>query len=185
MAGRLRYRLFEPPGARASVPRLWVSLRARRPLWNSLATVLVAVAVAIVIGSGPAQPATAKRATAVYTDRSKSQCVGDFPMQSMGKTSRSCRGLAHAPSFLRAICSIPFVRNSESRRERLFSRYQQKIPTNRSAGIGGEQTVTNTDVRGSAYFSRVSEHGADGCGRFGTDLNSLVSFHRDYDSLMG
>ena len=23
MAGRLRYRLFEPPGARASVPRLW------------------------------------------------------------------------------------------------------------------------------------------------------------------
>jgi hypothetical protein len=34
--------------------------------------------------------------------------------------------LAHAPSFLRAICSIPFVWNSESRRERLFSRYQQK-----------------------------------------------------------
>ena len=52
MAGRLRYRLFEPPGARASVPRLWVSLRARRPLWDPLATVLVAVAVAIVVGSG-------------------------------------------------------------------------------------------------------------------------------------
>jgi hypothetical protein len=48
MAGRLRYRLFEPPGARASVPRLWLSLRARRPLWDPLATVLVAVAVAIV-----------------------------------------------------------------------------------------------------------------------------------------
>jgi hypothetical protein len=30
------------------VPRLWVSLRARRPLWDPLATVLVAVAVAIV-----------------------------------------------------------------------------------------------------------------------------------------
>jgi hypothetical protein len=28
MAGRLRYRLFEPPGAQTSVPRLWVSLRA-------------------------------------------------------------------------------------------------------------------------------------------------------------
>src|SRR5450432_4145975 len=42
MAGWLRYRLFEPPGARASVPRLWVSLRARRPLWDPLATVLVA-----------------------------------------------------------------------------------------------------------------------------------------------
>jgi hypothetical protein len=52
MAGWLRYRLFEPPGARASVPRLWVSLRARRPLWDPLATVLVAVAVAIVVGSG-------------------------------------------------------------------------------------------------------------------------------------
>ena len=48
MAGRLRDRLFEPPGARASVPRLWASLRARRPLWDPLATVLVAVAVAIV-----------------------------------------------------------------------------------------------------------------------------------------
>ena len=48
MAGRLRYRLFEPPGAQTSVPRLWVSLRARRPLWDPLATVLVAVAVAIV-----------------------------------------------------------------------------------------------------------------------------------------
>ena len=30
------------------MPRLWVSLRARRPLWDPLATVLVAVAVAIV-----------------------------------------------------------------------------------------------------------------------------------------
>jgi hypothetical protein len=48
MAGRLRYRLFEPPGAQASVPRLWVSLRARRPLWDPLAMVLTAVAVAIV-----------------------------------------------------------------------------------------------------------------------------------------
>jgi hypothetical protein len=49
MAGRLRYRLFEPPGARASVPRLWVSLRgARRPLWDPLAAVLVTVAVACV-----------------------------------------------------------------------------------------------------------------------------------------
>jgi hypothetical protein len=48
MAGRLRYRLFEPPWARASVPRLWVSLRARRPLWDRLAMVLTAVAVAIV-----------------------------------------------------------------------------------------------------------------------------------------
>ena len=48
MAGRLRDRLLEPPGARASVPRLWASLRARRPLWDPLATVLVAVAVAIV-----------------------------------------------------------------------------------------------------------------------------------------
>ena len=34
--------------------------------------------------------------------------------------------------------------------------------------------MTNTDVRGRAYFSKVSEHGADGCGRFGTGLNSLV-----------
>ena len=34
--------------------------------------------------------------------------------------------------------------------------------------------MTNTDVRGSAYFSRVSEHCADGCGRFGTGLNSVV-----------
>jgi hypothetical protein len=29
-------------------------------------------------------------------------------------------GLARAPWFLRAICSIPLVRNSEIRRERLF-----------------------------------------------------------------
>ena len=52
MAGRLRDRLFEPPGAQTSVPRLWMSLRARRSLWDALATVLVAVAVAIVVGSG-------------------------------------------------------------------------------------------------------------------------------------
>jgi hypothetical protein len=34
--------------------------------------------------------------------------------------------------------------------------------------------VTNTDVRGRAYFSRVSEHCADGYGCCGTSLNSLV-----------
>ena len=44
----VRYRSFEPPGAQTSVPRLWVPLRARRPLWDPLATVLVAVAVAII-----------------------------------------------------------------------------------------------------------------------------------------
>jgi hypothetical protein len=34
--------------------------------------------------------------------------------------------------------------------------------------------VANKNVRGSAYFSRVSEHCANGCGRLGTGLNSLV-----------
>lgn len=33
--------------------------------------------------------------------------------------------------------------------------------------------MTDTDVRGSTYFSTVSEHCANGCGRFGTGLNSL------------
>ncbi|MGY4284292.1 hypothetical protein ACVWXO_003512 [Bradyrhizobium sp. LM2.7] len=37
-----------------------------------------------------------------------------------------CFGLAPAPSFLRAICSIGVVRNSEIRRDRLISRCQQK-----------------------------------------------------------
>jgi hypothetical protein len=35
-------------------------------------------------------------------------------------------GFALAPSFLRAISSIPSFGNSEIRRERLFARYQQK-----------------------------------------------------------
>jgi hypothetical protein len=86
-------------------------------------------------------------------------------------------GLALAPSFLRAICSIPsfgiakFAVNVCSPDTNTIP---TKMPTNRTAGIGREQTVTNTDVRGSAYFSRVSEHCADGRGRFGTGLNSLI-----------
>jgi hypothetical protein len=39
-------------------------------------------------------------------------------------------GLALAPSFLRAICSIPSFGNSQIRRERLFARYQQKCQQN-------------------------------------------------------
>ena len=39
-------------------------------------------------------------------------------------------GLAHAPSFLRAICLIPLVRNSEIRHEHLVPRYQQKCKQN-------------------------------------------------------
>ena len=54
------------------------------------------------------------------------------PSLNFGRTARQSTsvlislGLPHAPSFLRAICSIPSVHNSEIRRERLFSRYQQK-----------------------------------------------------------
>src|SRR5882724_13220223 len=44
-------------------------------------------------------------------------------------------GLPHAPSFFRAICSIPFVRNSESRRERFVLPLPTKIPTNRMAAV--------------------------------------------------
>src|SRR5258708_13187584 len=92
-----------------------------------------------------------------------------------------CLGLAHAPSFLRAICSIASFRIAKFA-VNVCSPYTNtiptKMPTNRTAGIGREQTVTNTDVRGSAYFSRVSEHCADGCGRFGTGLNSLVGAPR-------
>jgi hypothetical protein len=105
------------------------------------------------------------------------------PLSNFGRAARQstsvliCLGLAHAPSFLRAICSIPsfgiakFAVNVCSPDANTIP---TKMPTNRTAGIGREQTVTNIDVRGSAYFSRVSEHCADGCGRFGTGLNSLV-----------
>src|SRR5467141_4981829 len=101
----------------------------------------------------------------------------DFITTMVGFKVFGTHRLAHAPSFLRAICSIPsfgiakFAVNVCSPDTNTIP---TKIPTNRTAGIGREQTVTNTDVRGSAYFSRVSEHCADGCGRFGTGLNSLV-----------
>jgi hypothetical protein len=39
-------------------------------------------------------------------------------------------GLALAPSFLRAVCSIPSFGNSEIRREHLVPRYQQKYQQN-------------------------------------------------------
>lgn len=39
-------------------------------------------------------------------------------------------GLVLAPSFLRAVRSIPLFGNSEIRRERLFARYQQKYQQN-------------------------------------------------------
>src|SRR5882762_11864273 len=101
----------------------------------------------------------------------------DFITTMVGFKVFGTHRLAHAPSFLRAICSIPsfgiakFAVNVCSPDTNTIP---TKMQTNRTAGIGREQTVTNTDVRGSAYFSRASEHCADGCGRFGTGLNSLV-----------
>jgi hypothetical protein len=62
------------------------------------------------------------------------------PLSNFGRAVRQSTsilislGLPHEPSFLRAICSIP-VRNSESRRERLFSRDTNKN-ANKPDGCG-------------------------------------------------
>jgi hypothetical protein len=65
MAGRLRYRLFEPPGAQTSVSRLWVSLRARRLAAGPVGDGAGRCGRSDRRRVGPAQPATAKRAIAV------------------------------------------------------------------------------------------------------------------------
>jgi hypothetical protein len=56
-------------------------------------------------------------------------------------------GVAHAPSFLRAICSIPSFGNSEIRRENLVLRYQQN--TDKTDGCselhGGPLMYSNSD----------------------------------------
>src|SRR6267378_631606 len=50
-------------------------------------------------------------------------------------------GLALAPSFLRAICSIDSFGNSEIRRERFVLPIPTKIPTNRTAAVSTQNLV--------------------------------------------
>jgi hypothetical protein len=54
-----------------------------------------------------------------------------------------CLGLAHAPSFSRAICSIPSFGNSEIRRERLVPRDTSKN-ANKPDGCGELLRVFST-----------------------------------------
>jgi hypothetical protein len=65
------------------------------------------------------------------------------------------------------------VRNNEIRREHLFSRYQQKY---QQIGRLGSARTNGDEHRCTRKgpFSKVSEHCADGCGRFRTGLNSLL-----------
>ncbi|MEA2915325.1 MAG: hypothetical protein QOJ15_7406, partial [Bradyrhizobium sp.] len=75
--------------------------------------------------------------------------------------------------FLRAICSIPFIRNSESRRERLFSRYQHDTNKNTNKSGGWDRTRTNGDeyrcTRKSLFFKGFRALG----GRLRTLRNEL------------
>ena len=82
-------------------------------------------------------------------------------------------GLALAPSFLRAICSIASFGIAKV----VVNVCSPDTNKNANKLDGRDRTRTNGDEHGCTrklLFSRVSEHGADGCGRFRTGLNSLV-----------
>ena len=70
-----------------------------------------------------------------------------------------------------------FIRNSESQRERLFSRYQHDTNRNTNKSGGSERTRTNGDehrcTRKSSFFKGLKRC-ADGYERSRTSTNNLV-----------
>jgi hypothetical protein len=53
------------------------------------------------------------------------------------------------------ICAIRHFRNSEIRRERLFARYQQKIPTKRTAPLCGRELLRVFSIRRENFRKKI------------------------------
>jgi len=86
------------------------------------------------LGGCVAGPALVRREEEIETAAGHVGNLGGAPRTLVefrsGAAAVDVFGLAVAPSFLRAICSIPQFCNSEIRHECLFSRYQQKYQQN-------------------------------------------------------
>jgi hypothetical protein len=89
------------------------------------------------LGSSVAGPAHVRRDEEIETAAGHIGDLGGAPRTIVefraGGAPVDVFGLARAPSFLRAICSTPLVRNSEIRHEHLVPPVPTKMPTKRTA----------------------------------------------------
>jgi hypothetical protein len=101
-----------------------------------------------------AWPALVRRDEEIETAAGLSEAPRALVEFRSGAAAVGVFGLAHAPSFLRVICSIPSFGISEIRRERLLHRYQQKYQQNGRLGSLRRELLRVFSMRAKIFPKR-------------------------------